>query len=57
MMDSRAHLHRTRTVQVHDYRSSLRVYRLIDRRNASLMVGKAVRREYFYDPFTNYGAW
>lgn len=56
-MDSRAHLHRTRTVQVHDYRSSLRVYRLIDRRNASLMVGKAVRREYFYDPFTNYGAW
>lgn len=56
-MDSRAHLHRTRTFQVRDYRGNLRVYRLIDRRNASLMVGKAKRRDYFYDPSTNFGAW
>lgn len=45
-----------RAAQVRKYRSNLRVYRLIDRRNASLMVGKANRR-YYDSPYTNHGAW
>lgn len=45
-----------RSAQVRRYRSNERVYRLIDRRNASLMVGKANRR-YYDSPYTNHGAW
>lgn len=46
-----------RTAQVRRYRSNERVYRLIDRRNASLMIGKTAKRAEQNDPATNYGAW